>query len=502
MGRTPRLMLATLVATLTLATGAQAKGVLEYQDLPAGRFLIYFAEDAGSNALLSTREINDAEHNGTFLTIAASDVTTYQNGTGQCFEDFGFINCGFPAGGVILYGGAGSDNFFVFDDVPDGLLVLQTGNGGNDTLKDTGRNAPSYISGDAGNDTIDSGPGNDEIEGGTGNDIMDAGDGADSLLGGDGDDKLNGDGYADSASPDVIDGGPGFDSVDEWTDPSAAVSPAISLTLDGVANDGRPGENDNLLAVENITSHANGTFILSDAAEKIVVWANTAIGPSTIVGKGGNDDLGGLDEEETIDGGAGNDRITGGFGNDTLTGGPGADTIFGDDTGSYCGIYSCQLPFGNDTINVRDGEADNVDCGVGTDKVVADSIDTIAPNCEQVDRSAAPPPVPGPGAAPVATLAVKSTAKLGSVLKKGLPLSVTCQAACNITARLSLKGRKLGRARKALLAAGTAKLRIKLSKAAKRRLRRAHKPRLKLRVSVTNAAGATTVLTKTIRIKR
>ena len=154
---------------------------------------------------------------------------------------------------------------------------------------------------------------------------------------------------------------------------------------------------------------------------------------------------------------------------------------------------------------MRDGEADNVDCGVGADKVVADALDTVAPNCETVDAQRRPGPGPGPGPGPdgnSATLAVGTTAKLGSVLKRGLSLSVTCPAACNIGARLSLKGKKLGSAKKALLAAGTAKLKIKLSKAAKRKLRRARKPKLTLKVTVTDAAGKSTVLTKTIKIKR
>jgi len=402
-----------------------------------------------------------------------------------------------------MFGGDGVDSFAVLPSIPGGVPIGLLGGGGNDTLKDEQRDAPSVIFGDEGNDRIVSGPGADELEGNGGNDELEAGPGADSLLGGEGDDKLNGDGYSDSPAPDTIDGGPGFDSVDEWVAPSAPSNPPISLTLDTVANDGRPGENDNLLNVEDITSRANGTFVLTDAAEKIVVWANIATGPSTIQGRGGNDELSGLDQNETIDGGAGSDRITGGFGNDTLTGGPGADTIFGDDTGSYCSIYSCQLPFGNDTIDVRDGEVDSVDCGVGADKVVADAGDAVAPNCEQVDRGTGPDDGDdkGPdGNSP--TLAVGGTAKLRSVLRKGLSLSVKCPAACNIGARVSLKGKKVGSAKKSLLAAGTAKLKVKLSKAAKRKLRRARKPKLALRVTVVDAAGKSTVLKKTIKLKR
>jgi hypothetical protein len=81
--------------------------------------------------------------------------------------------------------------------------------------------------------------------------------------------------------------------------------------------------------------------------------------------------------------GDGNDRVSvsgaiistlsGGSGNDTLTGGTGVDTVHG---GS-----------GADTIAVRDGKTDQVDCGSEIDTVVADLQDTVAPDCEIVDRA-------------------------------------------------------------------------------------------------------------------
>ncbi|KKK88285.1 hypothetical protein LCGC14_2744710, partial [marine sediment metagenome] len=58
--------------------------------------------------------------------------------------------------------------------------------------------------------------------------------------------------------------------------------------------------------------------------------------------------------------------------NDTLDGGEGADSLSG---GS-----------GSDTIRSRDSAADSVTCGAETDSVVADTLDTIASDCEQVDR--------------------------------------------------------------------------------------------------------------------
>ena len=51
---------------------------------------------------------------------------------------------------------------------------------------------------------------------------------------------------------------------------------------------------------------------------------------------------------------------------------------------SRCTYYSCKIPYGNDVINARDGEADNIDCGIGEDKAIVDAIDVVA-NCETVD---------------------------------------------------------------------------------------------------------------------
>ena len=42
-----------------------------------------------------------------------------------------------------------------------------------------------------------------------------------------------------------------------------------------------------------------------------------------------------------------------------------------------------QVPFGNDAVDARDGEADQVDCGIGEDTATVDKIDTVV-NCEKV----------------------------------------------------------------------------------------------------------------------
>jgi Ca2+-binding RTX toxin-like protein len=301
----------------------------------------------------------------------------------------------------------------------------------------------------------------------------------------------------------VIDGGDGVDTVEEWTQPSSDYNPAIALSFDGVANDGRPGENDNVTGFENVVSHANGTFVGSDAPEKFTVWANIANGSSTISGNGGDDQLTGMDYDDTMDGGAGADRIEGGIGHDTITGGPGKDTLFGEGDGNYCGIYECKIPFGNDTINARDGEADQVDCGVGTDTAIVDALDTVA-NCEKVDVGGGSGP--GGGAPGGHTgndgMTVASTAKRKSLLARGLRLQLPCAGACKVSAKLTLKGKAVGSGSRTLISAGTAKLTVKLSAAGKRKLRKLRKASLRLTVTVKDAAGASSKLTRTVRVKR
>jgi hypothetical protein len=81
------------------------------------------------------------------------------------------------------------------------------------------------------------------------------------------------------------------------------------------------------------------------------------------------------------------------FGDDTVSGLAGSDHIYGDEGDdvvsgdghkprAHCNYWTyCMAPFGNDTIDVRDGEIDVVDCGVGTDVVQADDADVLS-NCE------------------------------------------------------------------------------------------------------------------------
>jgi Ca2+-binding RTX toxin-like protein len=483
--------LAAAAATLVPAASAQAAGTLSYQ----GDALHFTAVDASQTVMLDGDYASKVRFGGEDVTGAIP--------AGCLADEWGnSIECAVPGGGVVMTGGAGADSFFTGSATPAGITVTMIGGGGNDSFKDDTRDGRSVLRGGEGNDTLHAGPGNDDVDGEGGNDDVQGQAGSDAVRGGAGNDTMSGDAYHDPAG-DVIDGGDGVDTIEEWTQPSNDFNPPVALSLDGVANDGRPGEGDNVTGVEQIVSHANGTFSGSDAAEKFTIWANIANGPSTVNGNGGDDQLTAMDYDDAMDGGAGNDRVEGGIGHDTITGGPGKDTLFGEGDGNYCGIYECKIPFGNDTINARDGEADQVDCGVGTDTAIVDALDTVA-NCEKVDVGAGSGPGGGGGGGGGAKdgLTVAAAAKRKTLLAKGLRLQMACGGACKVSAKLTLKGKPVGSGKRTLIAAGTANVTVKLSKAGKRKVRKLGKASLRLTVTVADAGGAARKLTRTVRVKR
>jgi Ca2+-binding RTX toxin-like protein len=193
------------------------------------------------------------------------------------------------------------------------------GGGGNDTI--TGGPAANYLQGDDGDDTLSGGDGPDEIEGDSGNDVLNGDAGGDRLYSDSGDDTANGgaDGdvlYAGRGSdvlnggdgsdrfqpdsgdgPDTFNGGAGNDTVSwEYYDQS------VIVTIDGLANDGIAGANDNVAAdVEGV------------------------------IGGLADDILSGGTAANVIEGGPGSDTITiRDAGADTATCGTGRDAVIAD----------------------------------------------------------------------------------------------------------------------------------------------------------------------------
>jgi hypothetical protein len=179
------------------------------------------------------------------------------------------------------------------------------------------------------------------LAGGSGNDSLSGGPGADSLSGGPGDDSL-----FPGSGANTVSGGTGFDSVNDFVnaEPPATAAPAVSITLDDVANDGTAGQ---------------GANVLSDVEDVSADSSFTPDGGTTFT-------FGSL----TLTGNAGQNIVSGSTGNDTITGGAGNDQLFGNG--------------GNDTMNARDGFADRVSCGDGVDTAIVDTLDTVSDDCENI----------------------------------------------------------------------------------------------------------------------
>ncbi|MEV4347476.1 calcium-binding protein [Actinoplanes sp. NPDC049596] len=167
-------------------------------------------------------------------------------------------------------------------------LVVNTGN-----LNDRVNNLTSTAS------LQNGGTGNDNLFGGTGNDTLVGGLGNDNLFGRAGRDIAAAQNVVDGR--DLYSGGPGVDST-HYGNRAARVL----VSLNGAANDGAAGEQDNNLTdVEDIVGSR---------------------GPDNLAGNASANNISGLAGNDVISGLAGNDRLTGGLGTDTLVGGLGNDT--------------------------------------------------------------------------------------------------------------------------------------------------------------------------------
>ena len=289
------------------------------------------------------------------------------------------MECPLGPGGVQVSTGAGNDKVYSMllgaGTLPDGAVVVDLGPG-NDFFK--GDAAGEKVAGGDGNDELNGWGGPDVLDGGAGDDKLDGEKGGDTLLGGDGNDLIDDDHYAEPTA-DVIDGGPGLDELEAYSpsDSDARNAPAINVTLGGGADDGKPGEGDDVRNVERLDLGSAGTIVADDAANEILLPETGAA--STVQALGGNDRVVAGDADlDRIDGGAGDDELIGGFGDDTIVGAPGQDRIRGDRP-ARCNELHCDYGsgFGADTIDARDGEADSVSCGPGVDTVKADALDVV-----------------------------------------------------------------------------------------------------------------------------
>src|SRR5688500_17738117 len=269
-----------LAAIAVLAPGAQAAMVGWEDDpgpfLPRGLLIFRGAPGEGNLVTVSPAapSVFRIEDRGAIL-LAGERCTPTQ--------DVHVVTCawtrtpGAPATGVVAYLGDGDDSIS-YATLTDPVGVFARGGPGNDVV--VGGPGKDFLDGESGSDLLAGGPGrdflsgdtyadwlppaplashDDDLRGGPGNDELQGGEGDDSLHGGPGNDFFAGDplrgegavsaGDAPATLPqrsDRIIGGSGNDSTLFANRQAGDPAPTLTISFDGRANDGRPGERDNI----------------------------------------------------------------------------------------------------------------------------------------------------------------------------------------------------------------------------------------------------------------
>jgi Ca2+-binding RTX toxin-like protein len=320
------------------------------------------------------------------------------------------IDYGLRSTGVNVTLGAGAADDGEPGEGDDVDVTVENVNGGNGDDHIVGGTGANLFYGGAGNDTLDGGDDDDTLIGGYGDDTIIGGAGNDYQSGEDGNDTFVSP-TADGA--DTIIAGAGSDTLDD-----SGRSAGVRVTMDGSADDGQPGEGDNVLGTETILGGAGSDTLIGSAGADVLrggggddlldggAGADDIDGGSgvdtvdystrtaalqvtldgfqndgaageldnvrdtveNVRGGSGNDMITGSGVANALDGGAGKDKLNGGAGNDVLTGGAGADTLKGAG--------------GNDVLYGRDGERDVLDGGKGTDSAQIDAGLEAATNVE------------------------------------------------------------------------------------------------------------------------
>ncbi len=318
-----------------------------------------------------------------------------------------------------------------------------------------------------------------------------------------GNDTVN---VGDNLPPLDIDGGDGSDTVNFG---SGTGTKTVDLST-GAATGAT------LTSVENVAGGPGGDTIVGNDSANVEN------------GNGGND---------ALSGGAGADTLRGGSGVNTLDGGTGEDNLIGGDSSDY--------------IVAADGFADTIDCGAGNDTVVADidpngpAVDTFT-NCESIDGKITATgdvgstttiqpvivvPALGtpaltqtlaPGKAdfadltpPGASMRSFTRQRLATVVKRGVPVRVTCKEACGISVALSVdrmtaKRLKLdARTSPVVVATGSAKrssagttlMRVKFTKPARAAIKKSKRGVvMTTQVLVSDASGNGTLLSRHVTL--
>ncbi len=304
-------------------------------------------------------------------------------------------------------GGAGADEATYVRTEPVQIILDNAFNDGAAGESDNIAADVEHVVGGGGNDTIIGGPGDDLLDGGDTSacqtDQIDGSAGADTIMlrgstqatGGAGNDTLR---VSDDTCADgiVALGGADIDTADF----GLVATPAVWVSVDGVADDGPTGVDNYGPDIENITGGPAGMALVGNDSANILIGGD---GDDLLDGGGGADHLfggGGLDvadyslrtapvsltldgaandgeagegdqltsDIENLIGGDANDLLAGSLGDNVLDGGPGADLMGGRD-----GIDAIDYSFRTAAVTADlDGQAsDDGESGEG-DTITAD----------------------------------------------------------------------------------------------------------------------------------
>ena len=219
-----------------------------------------------------------------------------------------------------------------------------TGNRGDNTLSGLGGN--DELDGLRGDDTLMGGSGDDDLDGGRGDDTLEGGYGADVLTGGDG---------SDTASYAYSEMGVTVRLHNSKFMGGDAMGDSFGARVEATYTDKDDDEQTVMLPdIMHLTGSANADVLAGDFRNNTIMGGagddkiyggpdprnlgpmpssadrGDATNVDTLMGQGGNDMIFGGTGNDMLDGGAGNDMLNGGAGNDELKGGAGSDMIYAD----------------------------------------------------------------------------------------------------------------------------------------------------------------------------
>ena len=412
----------------------------------------------------------------------------------------------------VAIGGPGVDTAFAYDAGDEGSTISldDVANDGWTGTDDYRSDIENLVAGDHGMTLIGSA-------------------GPNVLTGGDGDDVLIG-----AGGPDDLAGGDGFDVAD-YSDHLAPVT----LTLDGLRNDGAAGENDRIQTdVEDLRGGAGNDLLIGDGGDNVLDGGRGAdvlrggggldavdyserergvtarLDGTARSGEAGEGDTVGADVEGAF-GGFSADLLVGNVADGFLVGFEGADRLL--DNG---GKDLLDAGAGEDQLDSTDASADDVVCGEGADRVWRDTRDTPDDDCEFVQAGPRPPdpeptptatatptttptptPTPAPrptpraieDGAPRASVKVVGRLRAATLRAQGLKLTVRCDEPCRVRAELTGRRGVAARGELTRLSAQVRTLRLTS--------RRAWRPgRYTLTLTITDRGGNARRIVRTLRV--